>query len=403
MSFLLGEKKVIDATELTFRGLQLGGQSKTGIAVTAETALRANTAWACCRVLTEDVGKVPLKLMRELDDGSKQVAKDHAVHRVLRRPNEWQTSMEWRQTMLLHALMTPMGISLINRATNGDPLELIPLMPGRVKVQQDERWNVTYEVSDSKGKIATLQRSDVHVLHGMSWNGYSGLDVVLQGKEAIGLSLAAERTQAMLHGQGARPGGFISTEQNLNDAQVARIKAQFADNYSGIENAFKAILLDSGLKFDPWAMTGVDGQHFEMRRFQVEEVARLFRVFPAMIGYSDKAATYASAEAFFSAHVVHSLQPWVTLWEQSIARDLLTEAEIRQGYNAKFFLQALLRGDAKTRAEFYKSAINDGWMTRNEVRQLEDLNPLPGLDEPVTPMTMQNDKKPGAKDAPTAA
>jgi HK97 family phage portal protein len=388
---LLGreESKVADASALTWSALFGGPRSKTGLSVTESNALRVAVVWACCRVICEDVGKLPLKLIQENDDGSKVVAKQRPLHRILsRRPNEWQTSMEWRMTMLLHALLKKGGYSFINRSVTGEILELVPLMPGNVTPKQDSARRVFYEVRDGNGVITALAREQVHAIHGLSWDGLSALEVVQHGAEAIGLAMATEESQARLHGQGARPGGVISTDKTLTKDQVDRLKSQFADNYSGLENAFKTLLLDNGLKFDPWAMTGVDSQHLETRRHQVEEVCRFFRVFPSMIGYSDKATTYASAEAFFTAHVVHTLMPWVTLWEQAIARDLLTEEEQDAGLAPKFFLQGLLRGDAASRAEFYTSGITNGWMTRNEARRLEDMNPLPGLDTVLTPLNM---------------
>jgi HK97 family phage portal protein len=127
--------------------------------------------------------------------------------------------------------------------------------------------------------------------------------LIRQASEAIGLAMATEETQARLHGQGARPGGILTTPNTLTKEQVERIKAQFADGYSGVANAFKTLLLDNGMKFEPWQMSGVDAQHLETRRHQIEEICRFFRVFPSMIGYSDKTTTYASAEAFFTAHV----------------------------------------------------------------------------------------------------
>lgn len=394
MSFFasLFEKKVADASALTWTSLQGGPSSKTGLSVNDMTALRVTAVWACCRIISEDIGKLPLKLQQEMPNGSKKIAKDHPLYRLLfRRPNEWQTSMEWRMTMMLHALLGRGGYSYISRnRSTGEILELIPLMPNNVRPRQDSNWNVTYDVTDAAGRITTLLRDDVHVLHGLSWNGLSALEVVSQGREAIGLAMAAEETQARLHGQGARPGGIITTTATLSDPQVDRIKAQFAENYSGVANAFKTMLLDNGLKFEPWAMKGVDAEHLATRKHQVEEVCRLFRVFPAMVGFSDKATTYGSAESFLGAHVVHTLMPWVSLWEQAMSRDLLTEVEIAQGYEARFLMQGLLRGDSKTRAEFYESAISKAcWMSRNEARRLEDFDPLPGLDEMLTPMNMQ--------------
>lgn len=401
MSFLLKglfpERKVTDASALTMSALLNGPSSKTGLSINEMSALRVTAVLACCRVICEDIGKIPLKVLLETKE-TKESATHHPLYNVLyRRPNEWQTSMEWRMTMMLHALLCLGGYSFINRSTDGEVLELIPLIPNRVRVKQDAQWNVTYDVSDAKGKIVTLQRDQVHVLRGLSWDGVNSMSLVSAGREAIGLSMAAEETQARLHGQGARPGGVLTTSAQLTDQQILSIKSQFADSYAGIQNAFKTLLLDNGLEFKTWAMSGVDAQHIETRRHQVEEVARLFRVFPAMIGYADKTSTYASAEAFFIAHVVHTLMPWAVNWEQSMERDLLTPKELRKGYHVKLFLQGLLRGDAKTRAAFYASGITAGWMTRNEARRAEDLNPLPGLDEPLMPANMQS-----GSEAPTA-
>lgn len=383
-----GETKVVDADNLTRQMLQLPS-SKTGIAVDELRALRVSAVWDCCKVLCEDIGKVPLKLMQEQESGSNIVAKKHPLHRVLnRRPNEWQTSMQWRMQMMLHALLKKGAYSFINRdRATGEVLELIPLNPNRVCVKQDRAYQLTYEL-DINGKKTVLPRRDVHTIHGLSWNGYSAIELISAGTEAIALALATEESQARLHGQGVRPGGIVSTTAALDDEQIDKIRADFAANYSGLDNAFATLLLDQGLKYEAWAMTGVDAQHLETRRHQIEEVARLFRVFPSMIGYSDKAATYASAESFFIAHVVHTLMPWFVGWEQALERDLLTEDEIDRGFYVKFFEQGLLRGDAKTRAEFYASGIRDGWMTRNEARRFEDLNPLPGLDKPLIQSTM---------------
>lgn len=392
-----GETKVTDASALTWASiLGSGGSSKTGLSVNESTALRVSTVYACCRVVCEDIGKLPLKLMREKSDGTKDVARLHPLHKVLsRRPNEWQTSMEWRMLMMLHALLGKGAYSYISRGQSGEVVELIPMLPGSVSVEQDSEWRISYEWTGRDGRKTRLPRESVHSLHGLSWDGVQAMPVVHQGKEAIGLAMAAEETQARLHGQGARPGGFVSTPAKLSKQEAENIKATFADGYTGVGNAFKTLLLDNGLEFKPWAMNGVDGQHLQTRQHQVEEICRFFRVFPSMIGYSDKASTYASAEAFFGAHVSHSLQPWVSLWEQAIERDLLSEDEQRAGYFARFSFEGLLRGSSEARAAFYKSAINDGWMSRNEVRRLEDLNPVDGLDEMLRPLNMQSGAAPG--------
>lgn len=386
------ESKVADASALTWTALSsaFGPASRTGLAVNEMSALRVSAVYACCRVVAEDLGKLPLKVIQELPNGSKKVRTDHPLYRVLyRRPNEWQTSTEWRMTMMIHALLTHGGHSFINRDKDGRILELIPLMPQNVIPRQLADFTVVYDVSDSRGTIATMRSDQLHVLRGLSWNGYTALNLIAQGREAIGLAMAAEETQARLHGNGAKPGGVLSTDAVLNDEQVARVRAQFAENYSGVANAFKTLVLDNGLKFEPWAMKGVDAQHLETRKHQVEEICRLFRVFPQMIGAASATPTYASAESFFGAHVIHTLMPWVTAWEQAMLRDLFSEFEINMGLEAKFMLQALMRGNAAQRSAFYESAITrGGWMTRNEARRLEDLDPLPGLDQIITPLNM---------------
>lgn len=390
LSRLLGfneERKLIDAGPLTWSEL-LGGATaaKSGIPVTELTALRTSVVWACCRVICEDIGKLPVRLMQEIGR-EKRVAKEHPLHDVLsRRPNEWQTPMDYRAHMMIHALLAHGGYSLINRASDGSILELIPIQPGRILPRQDKQWRVTYEIRDAVGVVGVFDRSVIHSIHGPSWDGVTGLELIRYGAEAIGLAAALEESHARLHGQGARPGGTITTSATLNKEQIERIKGQFASSYGGVANSFKTLLLDNGLKFEPWTMTGVDSQHLQTRKFQIEEVCRFFRIFPSMVGYSDKTSTYASAESFLGAHVVHTLSPWVTRWEQAAERDLLSPDDRRKGFFVKFVMEGLLRGDHKTRAAFYESAVTRaGWMTRNEVRQLEDLNPIDGLDDILQP------------------
>ena len=392
------ERKTVDASALTWTEiLGTGGASKTGAAVNLASVLRIATAWACCRVVSEDIGKIPIHLLQR-QEKRKRVAREHTVARILAEPNEWQTSQEFRQTLTLHASLTHGGYAWINRAKNGVILELVPLL--NVTPKQLRGNVLVFEVRDAQGTIATLRQEEVFRIQGLSWNGYTGLELIAQGREAFGLTIAAEETQSRLHSNGARPGGVITGPNPLTDDQVDRIRDQFAGKYEGLANAFKTLLLDNGLEFKPWMMTGVDAQHLETRRFQIEEVCRFFRVFPAMIGHSDKAATFASAESFFRAHVGHTLQPWIVRWEQAIARDLLLPGERRNGYFAKLDPRGLLRGDDTARSAFYKSAVLDGWMTRNEVRDLEDLDPLDGLDEPLTPTNMTTDPSGAPAGAP---
>lgn len=378
-----------------------GAPAKSGASVTVDTTLKCAVAFACTRVLAEGIAQLPLKVFREDGKRGKQVARDHPAHRIIsRRPNPWMSSFEFRETLMYHAVLTGNGYAAINRV-GGAIKELIPIMPGTVTVKQLPNYKLLYEVRFNDGGTVTVPEENMFHLRGPSWNGFMGLDTIKLMREAIGLAISTEENHARLHSQGARPGGILSTEGNLDDEQLKRIKAAWFAAQGGLGNAFKTAVLDGGMKWTPMAMTGVDSQHIETRKHQIEEVCRGFRVFPQMVGFGDKTATYASAEQFFLAHVTHSLGPWMARWEQTIDSKLLgKESEAMEGrLFSKFNVTALLRGDAKTRSQFYHNGILDGWMTRNEVRGFEDLNPKDGLDEPLVPLNMDAGKTTDGEEA----
>ena len=379
-------EKALDSSQLA--DLLWGRESKSGAMVDLSTALRVSTVLACCRVIAEDVAKVPLGLYQDQADGTKRRAVDHSLHEVLaRRPNPWMTSMEFRETMTYHAILAQGGYAFINRV-RGEVRELIPLQPTSVYVRQLRNLEVVYEVTDPQGMVATLTQDQVFRVRGPSWNGWSGLEMVRQAGEAVGLAISLEETQARLHANGVQGGGILSTDQKLNPDTVKRLREQFSDTYSG-SGQFKTKVLDAGLKFQSMMMSGVDAQHLETRKHQVAEVCRFLRVNPVKVFDGDKASTYASVEQFSISHVVDTLLPWFTRWEQALDRSLLAEAEVKAGYYFHHVVQGLLRGDAVSRANYYKAGINDGWMTRNEARHLEELNPVPGLDAPLKPLNME--------------
>ncbi|WP_431861393.1 phage portal protein [Azospirillum sp.] len=368
-----------------------GGSSKSGINVTYDEALRCSTALAAVRALSQGIAQSSFGLFLPTKDGrGMEPAVKHSLNRLLyRQPNEWQTSYEFRETLMIHAVLTGNGFAFINRV-GGRVVELIPLLPGQVAIEQKADYSLVYRVTFADGKYAELKRSDVLHLRGMSWNTYAGMDALRLAREAIGLASATEETHARLHSNGARPGGILTSDGTLNKEQVEQIRAAWQQVQGGVHNAMKTAILSGGLKWTQLSMTGVDSQHLETRRFQIEEICRGIGVFPQIVGHSDKTATYASAEAFFQAHVTHSLAPWAERLEQVCDRDLLTEQEKAAGYATKLDLRNLERGDTKARTEYYASGINAGWLVRNEARVKEGLNPLPGLDEPLQPLNMGN-------------
>lgn len=397
------EAKATDISNLTWEKL-LGEEArvKSGVAVNVDSALKVSTVLACARVLANGIAQIPLKVYREDEKGSKQPDKKHSAYKLLwRRPNDWMTSFEFRQLIMFHAVLNGNGYAYIGRGGVSKRLvELIPLV-GHVEVKQANDWTLSYHVTGKDGLTQVFPRESIMHLRGPSWNGYAGMNAIQIAREAIGLAIATEETHARLHSNGAKPGGLLSFEKELGDKAKDRLKALAQDNISGLRNAFKTLVLDNNAKWTPFQMTGVDGQHLETRRFQIEEICRDLGVFPQMVGYSDKTATFASAEAFFLAHVIHSLEPWIENWQQVFARDLFPDDD---DVTAEFSVQGLLRGDHKTRAEFYAAGIVNGYFTRNEVRKWENLNPIDGLDTPLIPLNMgtQDERDAMAKEVTAA-
>lgn len=355
--------------------------TKSGASVSHASALDVSVVMACSRVIAEGIAQVPLKLYRQ--EGNNVIpATDMPLYRVLhRKPNDWMTSFEFRETMALHCILTGSAFAFINRL-RGNVVELIPIEPGRVSVKQEDDYRLTYKVTAPNGNVIELPQDAIWHWRGPSWDGVVGMDIVKKAREAIGLAMSTEESHSRMQRNGAAMGGVYSVEGNLNGEQYEKMRAWLEKNFDGIANVGKTKLLDRSAKFYPSSMTGIDAQLLETRKYQIEEVCRFMRVMPIMVGYSDKASTYASAEQMFLAHVVHTLSPWYQRIEQSAECQLLTDKQAEQGYFAKFNAAGLMRGSHKDRAEFYAKALGSGgspaWMTADEVRALEELNPMGG-------------------------
>ncbi len=382
---LLGRKSAAGTLAL-FRELFGNPPSKSGATVNWKTAVQCSAVLACTRVIAEGIAQVPLKVYRDKGADGRELASSHWAYDLLHRaPNAWQTSFEFREQLTWHAVLAGNGLALKN-VVNGRVTELLPLEPQWVQPKQLPDWSVVYQVRlPDGGDSFTLSQDQVFHLRGPAWQSWLGLDATKLAREAIGIALAAEETHGRFFGNGVRPSGVLQSDQDIGEEAVKRLKAQMEENYGGGANAFKTLILTAGLKWQQVMMSAIDAQLLETRNFQVEEIARMLRVMPMMIGAHQKVAGYASVEQFFLAHVVHTLGPWVERWEQALQRDVFGG---RSDVYAKFTMTGLLRGDAKSRAALYHYGITDGWLTRNEVRELEDLNPLPGLDEPLRPLNM---------------
>lgn len=391
-----------------------GVRSKSGASVNLDTAIRVSAVFACVRVISEGIAQVPFKVKRESKSDvsrhpQKEDATDHPLFDLLhRRPNGWQTSFEFRETMAWHCLLARGAYAFKNTVTVGSRglqvVELILLDPGRVTAVQNADWSITYKVRGTSGDIKEFPQEAIWHLRGPSWDGFEGMDVLKIARDAVGLAISTEESHATLHAKGVRPSGVYSVEGTLSAEQYKALKEWITKENAGADNTGGVMLLDRSAKWVSQVMTGVDAQHLETRRYQVEEVCRFFRVLPLMIGHSDKTQTFASAEQLFLAHIVHCLMPWYERIQQSAEVNLLTKDDRVAGYYIKLVESGLMRGAMKDTAEYLYRLTMGGIMERNEARGKLELNPLKGLDEPLTPTNMTIDPAgSGNKSTPTGA
>lgn len=382
-AWLAGDRKMTSLD--LFREVYGGRSSRSGATVNAATALEVSTVLACCRVIANGVAQVPFRPY--LDDGkTKKPAIGHDIYPLLyRRPNRWQTSFEFRETIMFHVLLGYNAYVFVNRVgIKRKIVELVPIEPGRVEGKLRDDQSLEYKVSDGKGGSQIFAADSIWHIRGPSWNGWSGMDGLKLAREAIGLSITLEQGQAEFQKNGAQISGVLSMTQKLSPERFDFLSKWLDKHLPGNERFGKPLIADDGAKWAGTTMSAVDQQLVESRKHQIEEICRSFGVMPIMVGHADKTATYASAEQMFLAHVVHTLSPWYQRLEQSADVHLLSEEDRDAGYYTKFNPNALMRGAAKDRAEFYAKALGDtqkpGWMVRNEVRALEELDPIDGGD-----------------------
>lgn len=365
--------------------LGLGTGSLSGERVTWKTALEVTTALRCGLVIAEGTSTVPCKLLRkDPATGRRSPADDHPVFELFDLAvNDWMDPLQFMETVTLHTVFTGNAYIFVNRV-RGRVVELIPFDPLQVSVERKDDYSLVYNVAGLDGSVETFPQSVIWHLRGPSWNSWAGLDITKLSREALGLAMATQNAHSRRFANGINTTGMYSVTGELKGDQYQRLKAWIAANHMGAANSGTPLILDRDAKWNPLGLTGVDAQHIETRKHQVEEVCRAYGVLPIMVGHSDKTATYASAEQMFLAHVVHTVRPWHRRFERSMKRALLTRDEVRAGYYFKFFDTELLRGAAKDRAEYYWKMFQMG-MSPNEIFALEDQDGFEGGDNHFVP------------------
>lgn len=399
-TFWKSDKPITSSLDL-FRDIYGGRPARSGRTVSINTALETATLFSCVRVKAEDTAQCPLDLFQDRPDRKgKDIAASHPLYPLLTvAPNDTQTIFEFVETMIYH-LEICFRFYAFKSMVRGRIDELIPIEPQLVKSRRLPDMSIVYDVTID-GRTKTFPADLIWHIRGPSWNGWEGMDFLKIAREALGLAMAIEADQAQLYKNGLRTSGTYSFDGELDGKQYEELRA-FIKEYQAAE-AGSPLILDRGAKYISETMKGVDAQTLEQRKHQVEEICRLVRVMPIMIGHAgDTSPTFASAEQFFLAHRVFTLQPVCRRIETSITKNLIGRDDALKGVRAKFNLDSLQRGAFKDKIEAITKLLGAGGSSPigevNEARELLDMNPVDwGDGKPVSAMTP---KKPGDYNKP---
>ena len=343
--------------------------------------MQMTAVYSCVRILAEAVAGLPLHLYRYKEDGSKEKALSHPLYLLLHdEPNPEMSSFVFRETLMTHLLLWGNAYAQIIRNGRGEVIALYPLMPDRMAVDRDVNGQLYYEYTTStddaptvKGSIVRLKPSDVLHIPGLGFDGLVGYSPIAMAKNAIGLAIATEEYGSKFFANGAQPSGVLEHPGTIKDPQ--RVRDSWMSQFGGSANSNKIAVLEEGLKYTPISISPEQAQFLETRKFQINEIARIFRVPPHMVGDLEK-SSFSNIEQQSLEFVKYTLEPWLVRWEQSIQRTLFS-AEEKKAYFVRFNVEGLLRGDYASRMNGYAVGRQNGWMSANDIRELENLDRIP--------------------------
>ena len=360
------------------------GSSTSGKRVNERSAMQMTAVYSCVRILSEAVAGLPLHLYQYTDKGSKEKAVDNPLYFLLHdEPNTEMTSFVFRETLMTHLLLWGNAYSQIIRNGKGEVVGLYPLMPDRMTVNRDEKGRLYYEYMVSSDDAKTLKDGTVRlspydVLHipGLGFDGLVGYSPIAMAKNAIGLAIAAEEYGSKFYANGATPSGILEYPGTVKEPD--KVRESWNAGFGGSSNAHKIAVLEEGMKYTPISISPNEAQFLETRKFQINEIARIFRVPPHMVGDLEK-SSFSNIEQQSLEFVKYTLEPWLVRWEQAMQRSLIPQDD-KSKYFIKFNVDGLLRGDYQSRMQGYATARQNGWMSANDIRELENLDRIPAED-----------------------
>ena len=332
--------------------------------------------YSCVRVLSETLAGLPLHLYKKEDHNSKEKAKKHSLYFLLHdEPNDEMTSFVFRETLMTHLLLWGNAYAQIIRNGKNEIVGLYPLMPNKMTVMRSEDGEIFYKYKHKYDDVYLLKEDVLHI-PGLGFDGLIGYSPIAMAKNAIGMAIACEDYGASFFQNGAQPGGVLEHPGIIKDPE--RVRASWNAAFQGPKNANKVAVLEEGMKYQPIAIAPSEAQFLETRKFQLNEIARIFRIPPHMIGDLER-SSFSNIEQQSLEFVKYTLDPWVLRWEQSLERSLLTRKE-KESYFIKFNVDGLLRGDYQSRMNGYAVGRQNGWMSANDIRELENLDRIPAED-----------------------
>jgi HK97 family phage portal protein len=358
------------------------GGTSSGKSVNEHTAMQMTAVYSCVRILSETVAGLPLHVYKYNDKGGKEKHLAHPLYKLLHdEPNPEMTSFAFRETLMSHLLLWGNAYSQVIRNARGEVVALYPLMPNKMTVDRDSNGRLFYlyqrssEDAPSLGKDSQVYLSPSDVLHipGLGFDGLVGYSPIAMAKNAVGLAIATEEYGAKFFANGAAPGGVLEHPGTIKDPQ--KVKDSWNSAYQGSGNAHRVAVLEEGMKYQPIGVSPEQAQFLETRKFQINEIARIFRIPPHMLADLEK-SSFSNIEQQSLEFVKYTLVPWVVRWEQSMCRTLLMESE-KPTVFIKFNVDGLLRGDYASRMNGYATARQNGWMSANDIREMENLDRIP--------------------------
>jgi HK97 family phage portal protein len=356
--------------------------------VATSTAMKYSALFACVRVLSETLAAMPVMLYRKSKNGDREQANDLAVYDILHNaPNDEMSPFSLKESCMIS--LNTGGNAVCERMVDayGGLVGLYPYPWSKVSIERDiATRRLVYRVTDGTNQ-KTLTRQQVFHIPGMSFDGVVGLSPIEYAASAIRLGLSYEQFGNRFYDNGAHASGAFTHPGALSESAFQRLKEDLTKNYAGLRNTGKPLILEEGMKFEPFMIKPVDAQLIESKKFQIEDVSRIYRVPLHLIGNLDR-ATFSNIEHLSLEFVMYTMLPWFKRWEEAINAQLLTRLERQAGYYTEFKVDALLRGDASSRATAYATGRQWGWLSVNDIRRLENMNPIPNGDIYLQPLNM---------------